>query len=617
MKQIKHILLLWLFISTTCTAIHAQENVTYFIHTVESGQTLYSIANMYKVSEADIIKLNPGSENTIRIQENLKIPLNKDAKQQTKFHTIKVGDTLYNISKRYGIPVQNILNANPGLSEANFQVDKVIQIPVVDSAAVEQQQKAANAEAAKKKKETRLYAIPGAIESRCKEMHKVKRHETVYSLSKKYHISEEALIAANPEIGNENDGGLKKGKRICIPYSEEEEDVSNDTNYSSGKDSKQKYHSRRALATPPPSDTELFKRNKATAKPISPVKAAIILPFKEDRRMIEYYQGFLIAVDSLKHLGRSFDIYTYNCTNNAADLDAILSKAEMKNMNIIFGPAYQNQITPLANFAKKNKIRLVIPFSSKASEVFTNPYIYQINTPQSYLYSEVYRHFLDQFPSANVVFIKSNIPDTDKNNFISGFKRVLASHRIPMQTVNEGISLDSLKATVNKNLQNIYIPTSSGYPIFNNTITKIVQLSKIFKNSEIHLFGYPEWQTYTKSQLNNFFNADTYFYTTFYTNSIFPESKDFTNKFCKWYGHDMSMNYPKYGMLGFDTGFFFLDGLSVFGSALEDNVHSFELKPVQNGMKFMRVNNWGGFINQKIFFINFTRSFTLSKIDLE
>ena len=61
-------------------------------------------------------------------------------------------------------------------------------------------------------------------------------------------------------------------------------------------------------------------------------------------------------------------------------------------MDIIFGPAYPDQVKPVAEFAKKNNIRLVVPFTSKGNEVFSNPAIYQINTPQSYLYSEVYEH---------------------------------------------------------------------------------------------------------------------------------------------------------------------------------------------------------------------------------
>ena len=84
-------------------------------------------------------------------------------------------------------------------------------------------------------------------------------------------------------------------------------------------------------------------------------------------------------------------------------------------MNVIFGPMHQQQIKPLSTFAEKNDIRLVIPFSSKGEEVFNNPAIYQINTPQSYLYSEVYEHFTRQFPNAHVIFIEPTSEDKEKS----------------------------------------------------------------------------------------------------------------------------------------------------------------------------------------------------------
>ena len=44
-------------------------------------------------------------------------------------------------------------------------------------------------------------------------------------------------------------------------------------------------------------------------------------------------------------------------------------------------------------------------------------------------------------------------------------------------------------------------------------------------------------------------------------------------------------------MLGFDTGFFFLKGLSRYGSELENNLPKMNLTPIQTGFKFERVNN--------------------------
>jgi len=133
----------------------------------------------------------------------------------------------------------------------------------------------------------------------------------------------------------------------------------------------------------------------------------------------------------------------------------------------------------------------------------------------------------------------------------------------------------------------------------------------------IHLFGYPEWQTYTRDHLESFFELDVYFYSSFYTNTLFPAAVQFTNAYHKWYSKDLSSKYPNYAMLGFDTGFFFLKGLSRYGSELENNLSKMNLTPIQTGFKFQRVNNWGGFINKKVFFIRFTKNFELVKLDFE
>ncbi len=70
---------------------------------------------------------------------------------------------------------------------------------------------------------------------------------------------------------------------------------------------------------------------------------------------------------------------------------------------------------------------LVIPFSSKGEEVFNNPAIYQINTPQSYLYSEVYERLYPPISECKgfVIFIEPTSADKEKAEFISGMKQEL------------------------------------------------------------------------------------------------------------------------------------------------------------------------------------------------
>ena len=588
MKPISRIFLFLLFISASYAISYAQENQSYFLHTIEKGQSLYSIAKMYNVTTNDIIRLNPGCDEKIYAGQAIKIPKGKESQKGETFHTIQAGETLYKLTTIYNVSAKAICEANPGLSAENFRIGQVILIPLEQ----EQETEATQTPAEKP-------AIQGPGQSRCKDMHKVKRKETVFSVSREYGISEQELIAANPELKK----GMKKGQYLCIPYP--------------SATTMQPTTPKEDPYAIPPSNNELFRKSKEAPQAISTIKAALLLPFQEDKRMVEYYEGFLMAVDSLKRTGTSIDLYVYDCGKDVSTLNTILAKNEMKNMNVIFGPMHQQQIKPLSTFAEKNDIRLVIPFSSKGEEVFNNPAIYQINTPQSYLYSEVYEHFTRQFPNAHVIFIEPTSEDKEKAEFISGMKQELKSKGMSMKTVNENATKDMLKEALRSDKDNIFIPTSGKNVMLIKILPQLILLVRDTPEQNIHLFGYPEWQTYTRDHLESFFELDTYFYSSFYTNTLFPAAIQFTNNYHKWYSKDLVSKFPSYGMLGFDTGFFFLKGLSRYGSELENNLPKMNLTPIQTGFKFERVNNWGGFINKKVFFIHFTKNFELVKLDFE
>lgn len=589
-------------LSATGSGMMAQtQSSGYFLHTIAKGQSLYSIASMYNVTTDDIIKMNPGSKDKIKAGETLKIPQQGAGAGQPTFHTIQPGETLYKLTQRYGVTAQRICQANPGLSASNFRIGQVIAIPA----------KTAPSEDTiiNEVKATTQVSAPTTstpLKPNCRDMHKVQRKETIFSISRQYGITEAELIAANPELRTEK---LKKGKFLCIPYAQEAK-----TETPSNK------------PTVIPTDDQLFDESKKEVRKIATIKAAVMLPFMTDgggnrdeqARMVEYYEGFLMAVDSLKEKGVSIDLYTYDTRNNASSIKAILGKSEMKNMNIIFGPAYPDQVKPVAEFAKKNNIRLVVPFTSKGNEVFNNPSIYQVNTPQSYLYSEVYEHFLRKFNTANVVFLDAADGDKDKAEFIKGLKEELKNKRIPFTELRgDDITPESLKGAMNHIMDNVFIPTSGTNVALIKLLPQLIVTLRDNPDYRMHLFGYPEWQTYTNDHLASFYELDTYFYSSFYTNNLFPEAVQFSSAYRRWYSKDMLNAFPKYGMLGFDTGYFFLKGLSQYGSNLEDKLGKVTVTPIQTGFKFDRVNNWGGFINRKVFFVHFTKDFELIKLDFE
>lgn len=574
--------------------ITAQAQSGYFLHTVTKGQSLYSISTMYNVTMEDLIRLNPGCEKQIRAGESLKIPQADSGSNQGKptFHTIQAGETLYQLTLKYNVTVQAICTANPGLSASNFRIGQVISIPAqtaIQPAKENLSETAAQTSSGKK--------------TDWRDMHKVERKETIFSISRQYGISEEELIAANPELKK---GKLKRGSFLFIPYPAS------------------KQPAKEAEKTPAriPSNEELFAQNKQSLKKIQNIKAAVLLPFTEGKnrdeqmRMVEYYEGFLMAVDSLKRQGVSVNLYTYDTKGKSDVTQSILAKEEMKNMDIIFGPAHAANVKTLAEFAEKNQTRVVVPFSPEVEQVFKNPYIYQVNTPQSYLYSEVYEHFLRKFSKANIMFLDAGTGQNEKAEFIKGMKNELKTNQVAYKHISNSDTLKIL-AAIDSTRENIFIPTSGKDLSLTRLIPQLTQIRRSYPNVDLHLFGYPEWQTYTQDYLASFYELDTYFYSSFYTNNLFPAAVRFTQEYRRWYSKDMANIFPKYGMLGFDTGYFFLKGLAQEGSQLENNLNRVQVTPIQTGFKFERVNNWGGFINRKVFFVHLTKDFELIKLDFE
>lgn len=598
MKFIQSVFLALAIIAGSSIKVMAQATAEsgYFLHTVTKGQSLYSISSMYNVTIDDIVRLNPGSDKQIREGAALKIPqattTNSD---KPVFHTIQAGETLYRLSVKYNVTTQAICEANPGLSTENFRSGQVIIIPVQSDS--------------KPQKETPKIEEQENTNVKMndwKDMHKVERKETIFSISREYGITEEELIAANPELKT---GKLKKGTFLFIPY---------------GKNDKKKESESQPI-TKELTNEEVFSQNEELKKDIKTIKAAVMLPFMagtstnmdEQVRMVEYYEGFLMAVDSLKKQGVSIDLYTYDTKGREATLNSILSKKEMKNMDIIFGPAKAQDIDVLATFADKNNIRLVVPFAPKVDEVFKNPHIYQINTPQSYLYSEVYEHFTRKFSDSNVIFLNASNGDREKDEFIKGMKTELRNNGISYRDFTVTDNFYEITTVMDTLRNNIFIPTSGKSTALVKILPQLTQIRRERPNYMMNLFGYPEWQTYTNDYLASFYEIDTYFYSSFYTNNLFPAAVHFTNSYRRWYSKDMANIYPKYGMLGYDTGYFFLKGLSKYGNKMEENLNSIQVTPIQTGFKFERVNNWGGFINRKVFFVHFSKDYELIKLDFE
>ena len=631
MKKLKLISLLFTMVLSMQCAIAQTSN--YFLHTVTKGQGLYSISRMYGVTETDIIALNPGSEMVIKVGQQLRIPqkytqenIGSDqpaaGNNGQQFHTIKTGETLYRLTVIYGISAREICNANPGLSAENFKIGQVIVIPQKTFAEKVEDNTPKVTEPAPligKLQENIVQAeIAPASKTRCKTEHVVKRKENIYRISRMYGITELELINANPGLRNRK---LKRGETICIPYSKSEK---GDVQPEPTTPIKEKQEPLQPII---PSDESLFTESKEKVENIEQIKAAIILPFmlegdslNTDRaKMVEFYEGFLLALDSLKKDGVSIDLHVYDSGNEKQSISSILNLPEMRQMNIIFGPVHERHIAEVAPFADPTGIRVVIPFDRNVDEVFTNPYFYQVNTPQSYFYSEVYDHFFKQFPHPNVIFFNSS--EEEEDGIIAGFKQELDNRHAPyiVLPADTATNKDTIRAHLSLAHQNILMMNSEKSGSLNNMmpVFQLLVRDTATTKYDLHLFGYPQYQVYTNNHLASFYEIDTYFYSSFYTNNLLPLAVDFHKKYRRTYSKEIVNRYPKYAILGFDIGYYFLKALHLYGTDMDNRLDEMKYDPIQTGFKFERVNNWGGFINRKAFFVHLSKDYQLQKIDFD
>lgn len=98
-------------------------------YTVKRGDTLYGISNQFGVSVDDIKRINGLTNNTIQVGQVLRIPNNSGTNPSGTFiYTVKKGDSLYNIARRYETTVNEIISLN-NLKTINLSIGQQLIIP--------------------------------------------------------------------------------------------------------------------------------------------------------------------------------------------------------------------------------------------------------------------------------------------------------------------------------------------------------------------------------------------------------------------------------------------------------------------------------------------------------
>ncbi len=433
-----------------------------------------------------------------------------------------------------------------------------------------------------------------------RDIYKVKKKDTVFSIAKKYSISLPELMDANPEMKLEG-YTLKKGDTIFIPYDK------------SQSSTKKEADVKTAHQTAEP----ISYSASSNARKSSVIRIGIMLPLHNNdgdgKRMIEYYRGVLMAVDHLKQQGISTDIHAWNVPVDA-DIHQVLLNKGANQCNIIFGPLYSNQVAPLASFCKVYGIKLVIPFSITGNEVAANPQVYQVYQSPDVLNKRTIQVYLNRFSNSHSIFIDCKDISSDKGAFTLELRKELEKRHIKYGLTSLDTPLNDFVKSFDRTKQNVVILNTDRSPQLNTAIEKLDAMTAKYPGFGISLFGYTEWLMYVPYDLDKFYRYDTYIPTTFYYNPANEKTKQLENAYKNWFGTEMMPSgLPRFAITGYDQAEFFLQGCHQYGMNFTGVHGQSSYQSVQTPLRFVKLSK-GGYQNDSFQLIHYLYNHTIDSI---
>lgn len=433
-----------------------------------------------------------------------------------------------------------------------------------------------------------------------RDLHKVKKRETIFGIAKDYGITIEQLIDANPEMKTEG-YELKKGDWIFVPYSKKGDKKSSD----------------KPVPTQTTANKPVLAQPVATTKASQAINLGVMLPLHDingdGRRMVEYYRGLLMAVEDLKKKGISVNVYSWNVPEEA-DIRTTLLDNNAAKCNLIVGPLYTKMVPYLANFCKQNNIKLLIPFSISGNDVADNAQIFQVYQNDAEMTKHTVNAFLERFSKAHPVFVDCNDESSRKGVFTSELRKQLSLAGINYSITNLNSPQEDFAKAFVAGKTNVVVLNSGRSPELNSAFSKLDELKKAKPSLSIAMYGYTEWFMYIDYDLKNFYKYNVYIPTTYYYNQFATRTKEFDNRYRSNFHSSMMQALPRFALTGYDQGMFFIEGLAKNGNAFNGSQTQVDYKPIQSRFKFERVGN-GGYKNRNFQLIHYLDNQTVEAIN--
>ena len=604
--------------------------VAYFIHQVKKGETTYSISRAYGITVADLDKENPPAVYGINEGQTLRIPVKlvTDPKQAEPvtvirdhdearfiYHVMKPGETIYSISKLYGVSEAEVMQSNQGIDITKLSVGTEIAVP--KRAIISTQQKFDEQES------KYIY-------------HKVEMGETLSSIARLYGLSVRQIRKENRDIRFPQVGDFIRIPGVKKADIQEPEPVKPDT--------------LPALAVEIPVKTE--RTGFTTVKDLKgSLDVAVLLPFYLSQNSVrsdidsskivkgkriytvnkvgddwiypgsidflEMYEGILLASDTLRSLGLNINMHTYDIKDDTIEITQLIKSGKLANMDLIIGPVYSHNLSIVSDYARNLDIPVVSPVPLVNNSVLTNnPTLFMASSSLEIAQKALARK-IGEYYDNNIVFIHADTLGIDED--VKRFKDLIfaeLNYKMPYEEIKfkefkfysrsmfNNDSINRLSQALSEQSKNVIIIASEDPPVISEVIDNVNGLSRRFN---IKLLGYPVIRDLERLDQKELFDMDMIVYSPYWIDYSKKNVKQFNANFSRKF-HTQPLE-KSYAWQGFDIAYYFLSGLSMNGKKFisHPEIHYPDL--LQSDYDFRQKNARDGFENHKLFMVRYTKNY--------
>lgn len=561
------------------SVVSAQEK-KYITYKTEKGEDIKDLAKRFGLKSKELLGLNPDInkkpvEGTFILIPN---PNFKDSSSEVKkkLHEVKAKETLYGISKKYGINVENLTQANIANLADGLKTGMFLEIPTASP-------------------------VLTAVKSSGIKTHLVVKDDTVYSLTRLYGVSFEELVLANPFLKD----GLKLGTQLIVP----------------SKVHVIKNAELLIKEVEVVKETSINKINKDT------VEVAFLLPFKFSTNLklskeklfsqkdnlnnivTDFYLGAQLAIDSLRKQGRNFRIKVYDTGNNKDTLQALITSKRINNTDIFFGPIYNSNAEFLAGKLKNKPV--VFPFYSSKQESFVIPNLVKTQ-PDKKVYEECVVSYLKKIGDKEQIII------VGANDALSLQKMELLKKKIQgANTLRKILFLTPRGGYIQRSQLLGMVDATKDLIIVlateNNVITSdiINNLNTLPLQQKIRLLSFEKGDNFNRVE-NSVLTRLNF---TYATTGVLSKNVKFVDDFYEKYLQANNAYPTDYAVRGYDVVFDVISKYKTNTESILKSVNKLDkTSQIQNSFLFER-NSAGSISNKAVHLVRYTPEMILQEIN--